>query len=103
AIEPRVLNLNAVVQNIERMLRRLIGEDIEFRTVLEAGAGNIRADACQLEQVIMNLTVNARDAMPNGGKVMVTTRNLTMDEARLKDTPALSPGKYVMLAIADTG
>jgi signal transduction histidine kinase len=103
AIEPRVLNLNAVVQNIQNMLRRLIGEDIEFLAELHPGAGHIKADPGQLEQVIMNLTVNARDAMPNGGKVIVRTANLLMDGARLKDVPALQPGNYVMLAIADTG
>src|SRR5262249_34270471 len=85
AIEPRVLNLNDVVQNVERMLRRLIGEDVELRATLEAASGRIKADPSQLEQVIMNLTVNARDAMPNGGKVHIRTANLTIAGAALKE------------------
>ena len=103
AIEPRVLKLNGVIRNIERMLRRLIGEDIEFRATLDAVDGSIRADPGQLEQVIMNLAVNARDAMPNGGKILAKTANLTLEETRLKSVPGLNPGQYVMLAIADTG
>jgi signal transduction histidine kinase len=103
AVEPRVLDLNDVVQNIERMLRRLIGEDVEFGVILDAGAGHIKADPSQLEQVIMNLTVNARDAMPNGGKVLIRTVNQTIDQTRPGDLPVLNPGKYVVLAITDTG
>jgi two-component system cell cycle sensor histidine kinase/response regulator CckA len=103
AMEPRVLNLNDIVQNVERMLRRLIGEDIELRATLEAVSGHIKADPSQLEQVIMNLTVNSRDAMPNGGKVHIRTANLTIDEAGLKEVPALRPGNYVVLSVTDTG
>jgi len=103
AIQPRVLKLNDVVQNLERMLRRLIGENIEFLTALDAKAGHIKADPGQLEQVIMNLTVNACDAMPNGGKLMVATAALTLDRRPLKDVPVSNPCTYVMLAIADTG
>jgi CheY-like chemotaxis protein len=102
-IEPRVLNPNKVVLNVEKMLRRLIGEDIEFRTVLDPAAGNIKADPGQIEQVIMNLAVNARDAMPKGGKLTITTANISLDESHLKDFPDLSAGDYVMLAISDTG
>ncbi|HTL59694.1 MAG TPA: response regulator [Candidatus Limnocylindrales bacterium] len=103
AIEPRLLDLNDVVKNIERMLRRLIGEDIELGTSLDASAGSVKADPSQLEQVIMNLTVNARDAMPNGGKVLISTANATIDKTRLKESLVLNPGKYVVLAITDTG
>ena len=103
AIEPRVLNLNTVVLEIEKMLRRLIGADIEFCTVLDPTAGHINADPGQIEQVIMNLAVNARDAMTTGGKLTVTTANTTLDESHLKNFPDLTAGDYVMLAIADTG
>jgi signal transduction histidine kinase len=102
-IEPRVLKLNAVILNLEKMLRRLIGEDIEFCTLLDPAAGHIKADPGQIEQVIMNLAVNARDAMPTGGKLTVTTANTTLDKNHLENFPDLSAGDYVMLAIADTG
>jgi len=102
-IEPRVFKLNGVIQNIERMLRRLIGEDIEFCATLDPDAGCFKADPGQLEQVIMNLAVNARDAMPNGGKIMVTTTSMKLDESHPKPAPGLKPGPYVMLAVADTG
>src|SRR5437016_11258302 len=102
-IEPRVLNLNAVIVTIEKMLRRLIGEDIEFRTLLDSAAAYIKADPGQIEQVIMNLAVNARDAMPSGGKLTITTANTTLDKNHLKNFPDLCAGDYVMIAIADTG
>ena len=102
-IEPRVLELNTVIRNIERMLRRLIGEDIEFSTLLDPAAMHIKADPGQIEQVIMNLAVNARDAMPNGGKLTITTANTTLDKNRLKSFPDLCAGDYVMITIADTG
>jgi two-component system cell cycle sensor histidine kinase/response regulator CckA len=102
-IEPRVLELNAVVENIERMLRRLIGEDIEFRAELNPAAGCIKADPGQIEQVIMNLAVNARDAMPNGGKLTISTANVIVNEASRQNIPGLSPGRHVMLSVADTG
>ena len=102
-IEPRVLDLNAVILDIKKMLRRLIGEDIEFCTLLDPAAGHIKADPGQIEQVIMNLAVNARDAMPKGGKLTVTTANTTRDKNHLKNFPDMGAGDYVMLAIADTG
>ena len=102
-IEPRVLDLNAVILDIKKMLRRLIGENIEFCTLLDPAAGHIKADPGQIEQVIMNLAVNARDAMPTGGKLTVTTANTTLDKNRLKNFPDMGAGDYVMLAIADTG
>jgi signal transduction histidine kinase len=102
-IEPRVLDLNAVILDIKKMLRRLIGEDIEFCTLLDPAAGHIKADPGQIEQVIVNLAVNARDAMPTGGKLTVTTANTTRDQNHLKNFPDMGAGDYVMLAIADTG
>ena len=102
-IEPRVLDLNAVILDIKKMLRRLIGEDIEFCTSLDPAAGHIKADPGQIEQVIMNLAVNARDAMPTGGKLTVTTANTALDKNHLKNFPDMGAGDYVMLAIADTG
>jgi two-component system, cell cycle sensor histidine kinase and response regulator CckA len=103
AIEPRVLNLNDVLRNIERMLKRLIGEDIELRTDLDPAVGSIKADPGQLEQVIMNLAVNARDAMPNGGKILARTANVTVEALSPKALLGLKAGRYVLLALSDTG
>jgi signal transduction histidine kinase len=102
-IQPRVLDLNAVIVDIKKMLCRLIGEDIEFCTLLDPATGHIKADPGQIEQVIMNLVVNARDAMPTGGKLTVTTASTTLDKNHLKNFPDMGAGDYVMLAIADTG
>ncbi len=103
AVEPRVLNLNEVITNLQKMLRRLIGEDVEFCACLDQALGRIKADPGQLEQVIMNLAVNARDAMPGGGKLTLTTTNVVLDEAGARRVPGLVPGDYVALAVADTG
>jgi two-component system, cell cycle sensor histidine kinase and response regulator CckA len=102
-IEPRVLELNAVISNVEKMLCQLIGDDIEFCASLDPAAGHIKADAGQIEQVVMNLAVNARDAMPNGGKLAVTTASVTVDKNHLKNFPGLCAGDYVVITIADTG
>jgi len=103
-LEPKILVLNAVVSDTEKMLRRLIGEDIELRTTLESDLGKIRADQGQIEQVIMNLVVNARDAMPEGGKLTIQTRNFEIDDkfARRYAYPVL-PGSYVLLTVSDSG
>jgi signal transduction histidine kinase len=101
--EPRVFKLNEGIRNIEQMLRRLLGEDIEFRATLDPAAGQIKADPTQIEQVLMNLAVNARDAMPKGGKLTATTANITVDKTVLKNFPGLAPGSYVQLALTDTG
>ncbi|MGO8787746.1 MAG: PAS domain S-box protein [Terriglobia bacterium] len=100
---PRVLDLNAVVSNTEKMLHRLIGEDVELLTVLPAGLGVCRGDPGQIEQVIMNLAVNARDAMPAGGTLTLETANVDLDETYARGHIPVKPGSYVMLAVTDTG
>jgi signal transduction histidine kinase/ActR/RegA family two-component response regulator len=102
-LQPKVLDLNAVVSELEKLLRRLIGEDIGFRTVLESTLGSVKADPGQIEQIIMNLAVNARDAMPRGGKLTIETKNVDLDEYYAKKHIAVIPGPYVMLAVSDTG
>lgn len=103
ALEPRVLNLNEVVRGIENMLRRLIGEHIALSTALDPELGRVRADPGQIEQVIVNLAVNARDAMPDGGKVLIESANVALDEEYLSKHDVVLPGRYVMLGISDTG
>ncbi|HWY20583.1 MAG TPA: ATP-binding protein [Candidatus Acidoferrum sp.] len=102
-LAPKILDLNGVVTENLKMLTRVIGEDIDLVMVPAAGLGAVRADAGQIEQVIMNLAVNARDAMPSGGKLTIETSNVSIDEDHARVHPPLSPGNYVMLAISDTG
>jgi len=101
--QSRVLDLNEVVQTLDKMLHRLIGEDVEFAVALASGLGAVRADPGQLEQVILNLTINARDAMPSGGRLTIETANVTLDEVYAREHQGASPGRYVMLAVSDTG
>jgi len=102
-LEPKVLRLNAVVSDIEKMLRRLIGEDIELTTELAANLGHVKADQGQMEQVIMNLAVNARDAMPSGGKLVIETKNVEVDQEVALQRGYINPGSFVMIAVTDTG
>ena len=102
-LEPKIVDLNAVVSDIEKMLRRLIGENIELKTVLAPTLGRLVADQGQIEQVILNLAVNARDAMPHGGKLTIQTANAVLDETTIRHMPTAEPGDYVMLSVSDTG
>jgi PAS domain S-box-containing protein len=102
-LEPRVLDLNAIVLNVEKMLRRLIGEHIDLRTQLDPVLGSVKADQSQIEQVIINLAVNARDAMSQGGKLIIETSNVVLDEDYARRHSPQLPGPYVLLSVADTG
>ncbi|MCC6728605.1 MAG: PAS domain S-box protein [Chthonomonadales bacterium] len=101
--EPRIVDLNQIVVNMDRLLRRLIGEDIEVVTLLAPGIWPVRADPGQVEQVLVNLVVNARDAMPDGGKLTVETQCVTLDEAWVRRGAGVAGGDYVLLAVSDTG
>ncbi len=102
-LEPRVLDLNETVSGIEPLLRRLIGEHIEISVIQGPGLAHVKADAGQLEQVILNLAVNARDAMGRGGQLVLETANATLDAAAARRSPDLEPGAYVMLSVTDSG
>jgi len=102
-LELKVVDVNAVVQDMERLLRPLIGENVEFDAKLSPEAAHTRADAGQLEQILMNLVVNAKDAMPNGGKLTMQTQNIVVDENHRRGQTFIRPGQYVMLSVSDTG
>jgi two-component system cell cycle sensor histidine kinase/response regulator CckA len=102
-IEPKPLDLTDIVRETQTMFAPLIGENITFETALSEGLGSVSADAVQIEQVIMNLVVNARDAMPDGGKLRVTTANVTVSEDFAEREPDTAPGDYVVLTVSDTG
>ena len=102
-LQPKVLDPNAIVQDTAKLLHRLIGEHIELVLTLEPSLGRVKADPGQLEQVLMNLAINARDAMPNGGKLTIETSNVTLDDEYRREHPAVVPGEYVLLAVSDTG
>jgi PAS domain S-box-containing protein len=102
-VKPELLELNAVVSGVEKVLRRTIGENVEFVTVLAPLLPSVRADPGQLEQVFLNLAVNARDAMPAGGRLVVETSDVTLDADYADEHPGVTPGRYVRLSVSDTG
>jgi PAS domain S-box-containing protein len=102
-LQPQIINLNSVVDEMGKLLPRLIGEDIELVLRPDQKLGTIRADASQMEQVIMNLAVNSRDAMPTGGKLLIGTRNCDLDQSYTASHPLMKPGAYVLLDVTDTG
>jgi PAS domain S-box-containing protein len=102
-LEPVVLDVNELIRNLEKLLRRLIEEDVQLVTLLDPSVARVRVDPGQLEQVIMNLVVNARDAMPGGGKLTIETANTSLDEAYAQQHVTVHPGSYVMVSVSDTG
>jgi signal transduction histidine kinase/CheY-like chemotaxis protein len=102
-LEPRVIDLNVLITNIERMLGRIIGEDVQLRALPAEGLGSVIADPGQIEQVLLNLAVNSRDAMPQGGTLTIETGNAELDEDYAHAHVPVTPGRYVMLAVTDTG
>ena len=102
-LQPRVMNLNGVVEDMGKLLPWLIGEDVELGIRTSPDLGSIRADASQMEQIIMNLAVNARDAMPTGGRLIIETSNADLDRTYNSTHPIVKPGRYVLLAVSDTG
>ena len=102
-LEPRVLELNSIVSGMDRILRRLVDAGIDLLTVPALDLGRVRADPGHVEQVLVNLVVNARDAMPNGGRLTIETANIELDEHYVRDHPLVRPGRYVLLAVTDSG
>ncbi|CAN5622807.1 hypothetical protein BH10ACI3_BH10ACI3_09730 [soil metagenome] len=102
-LKPMVHSLNLVIENLQNMLRRIIREDIDLRTVLDPALGNIKADPGQIEQVIMNLAVNARDAMPHGGTLTIESQNVYLDDEYVSQHLTIAPGAFVRLTVTDTG
>lgn len=98
-----VLDLNPVIADFEKILRRLLGADIELMTVLDPSLGQVTADPSQIEQILLNLAVNARDAMPEGGKLEMETANAVLDDEHVRTHPDVKPGRYVMFSVSDTG
>jgi PAS domain S-box-containing protein len=102
-LQPKAIDVNDIVVGLDKLLRRLIDENIEMQTICAENLGTVKADPAQIEQVVMNLVVNARDAMPHGGRLTVETANVTLDANYAADHVPVKPGKYVMLAVSDTG
>jgi two-component system cell cycle sensor histidine kinase/response regulator CckA len=102
-LQPQIINLNSIIEEMGKLLPRLIGEDIELVIRTDDDLGTVRADASQMEQVIMNLAVNARDAMPNGGKLVIETANAELDHGYMASHPLMSPGPYIQLVVTDSG
>ena len=102
-LDLKVMNLNEVISDLEKMLRRLIGEDVELRAALDGSIGSVKADPNRVEQILINLAINARDAMPHGGKLTIETANVTLDEDYARSHQEVRPGPYVMCAVSDNG
>jgi len=102
-IYPTILDLNTVVNNLNKMMMRVIGEHVALRIIPGESLGNIRADLGQIDQILMNLLVNAVDAMPKGGQIFIETTNTELDQTYTKSHPSVHPGRYVMLSVTDTG
>jgi signal transduction histidine kinase len=97
------VDLNAVIEDMDRLLRRLVGDDVQLETRLDRKLGTVRADQGQMEQVLMNLVLNARDAMPHGGRVTIETRNEWIEAGSAPDQTGLAPGAYAVVSVKDTG
>ncbi|HEY4187235.1 MAG TPA: PAS domain S-box protein [Polyangia bacterium] len=102
-IEPKVVDLNRLLQNVDKMLQRILGEDIDLVSLTKNPVGGVLVDPSSMEQVVMNLVINARDAMPTGGMLTIETENVVLDEAYAREHMGVTPGRYVMLAVTDTG
>ena len=102
-LQPRVLDLKEIVERTQALLRRLIGENIEFKISLDPSLGRVKADPGQIEQVLLNLVINARDAMPQGGRLTIEAHNVEMDDSHKGEHQVVIPGRYVVLGIQDTG
>jgi two-component system cell cycle sensor histidine kinase/response regulator CckA len=102
-LQPKTLDLNAIVENMDKLVRRLIDDNIEMTTKMQPNLGRVKADPAQIEQVIMNLVVNARDAMPQGGRLVVETCDVELSAAYAMEHTSVKPGRYAMLAVSDTG
>ncbi len=102
-VKLEVLDVNTIIVELEKMLRRLIGDDVEYRSVLADNAPRIEADSGQVQQILMNLVMNARDAMPNGGKLRIETKDVSLDEAYARSHGGVTPGRFVVVELTDTG
>jgi PAS domain S-box-containing protein len=102
-LQPRILNMNRIIEDIDKMIRRLIGDNIEMRVLLGDDLENVNADPSQMEQVILNFCVNARDAMPDGGRITIRTQNARVDESEAAQHMSMKPGRYVRIDVSDTG
>jgi PAS domain S-box-containing protein len=102
-LQPKTIDLNVIVLNLDKLLRRLMDDNIEMVTLTQEGVGKVKADPAQVEQVIMNLVVNARDAMPEGGRILIETSNVDLDSSYADEHVTVKPGRYVMLAVSDGG
>jgi two-component system cell cycle sensor histidine kinase/response regulator CckA len=102
-LQPKTIDLNSIVVNLDKLLRRLMDDNIEMTTSVQENVGKVKADPAQIEQVIMNLVVNARDAMPHGGRILIETTDVELGSAYAEEHVTVKPGRYVMLAVSDSG